>query len=295
MLSIDPERPLPCRLRKRVAESLGLPLQVVEAHWHAGRIRAITPESDSSRPLSLDALVFDEDRLFFDGRPIEGAPARSYALLNKPKHVTSTTHDPLGQTDLSAYLRQMPAGCFPVGRLDRETTGLLLCTNDGNLAHAVLRPDHETTKTYWLWLDDLLEPHDPRLERMVEGVEHHGQVLSAKHARIIARTEYSTELELILTQGKKRQIRHMCWALQLHLTHLHRSRIGPLSDAGLELGAWRLLTEEEVEALWAATGGRAQLRKRRVAALVRMARAARAEGAPMSRLEAFLAHEPGAG
>lgn len=295
MLSSDDARPLPCRLRKRVAECLSLPLQVVEAHWAAERIRAITPESDEVRRLSLDALVFPEDQLLFDGAPIPDMPARSYALLNKPKHVTSTTRDPHGQADLAPYLQQMPAGCFPVGRLDRETSGLLLCTNDGDLAHAVLRPDHETTKTYWLWLDDVLDSSDPRLARMLAGVPHHGQLLSAKRAHVVARTEYATELELILTQGKKRQIRHMCRALQLHLAHLHRSRIGPLSDAGLELGSWRLLTAAEVEALWAATGGRQRLRQRRVAALLRMARTARAAGTPMSRLEAWLAAEPQTG
>jgi 23S rRNA pseudouridine2605 synthase len=293
VVNSEPEQSLPCRLRKRAAERLALPLQVVESHWAAGRIQVITPESDLPQPLALETLVFDDDRLLFDGALIEGMPQRSYALLNKPKHVTSTTHDPLGQTDLSPYLREMPAGCFPVGRLDRETSGLLLCTNDGNLAHAVLRPDHETTKTYWLWLDDLLEPDDPRLEQMLKGIEHHGQLLVAKQAKIVARTEYATELELILTQGKKRQIRHMCRALQLHLTHLHRSRIGPLSDAGLELGSWRLLTPNEVEALWSATGGRSRLRERRVAALVRMAHAARNQGAPLSRLETWLAKQNG--
>jgi pseudouridine synthase len=200
-------------------------------------------------------------------------------------------HDPDGKSDLSPYLREMPRGCFPVGRLDRETSGLLLFTSDGDLANAVLRPDHETTKTYWLWLDDVLEPDDPRLARLQAGVEHDGQLLCAKHVRISARSEYATELELILTQGKKRQIRHMCRVLDLHLQHLHRSRIGSLSDAGLALGHWRLLSPDEVDALWLAVGGKARLRQRKVLALFRLARAAREAGAPHLRLEAWLAGE----
>jgi 23S rRNA pseudouridine2605 synthase len=272
-----------------------LPLQRVAEAWSAGRIRVITPESDEPRLLPLDALIFAEDELLFDGVRIEGLPPRSYALLNKPKLVTSTTYDPDGRQNLSTYLREMPQGCFPVGRLDRETSGLLLCTNDGDLANAVLRPDHETTKTYWLWLDDTLEPDDPRLVRLLEGVDHHGQLLAAKAARIVARTEYATELELTLTQGKNHQIRHMCRALELHLTHLHRSRIGPLSDAGLALGTWRALSAEEVAALWSATGGKAWLRRRKLAALCRLARAARESSAPNPRLEAFLAAEPESG
>src|SRR6478752_10071270 len=281
MATSDSPRPLPRRLRKRAAESLALPLQVVDQYWGAGRIQVVTPEHERPQPLALESLVFQDDELLFDGLLVQGLPPRSYALLNKPTQVTSTTYDPSGQANLSPYLRQMPAGCFPVGRLDRETSGLLLCTNDGDLANSVLRPDHETTKTYWLWLDDVVASDDPRLELFLSGVEHHGQRLSAKAVRILARTEYATELELTLTQGKKRQIRHMCRVLQLRLTHLHRSRIGPLSDAGLALGSWRLLTADEVEALWSATGGRARLRQRQVAALMRMARAARDAGEPL--------------
>lgn len=291
MASIDAERTLPRRLRKRVAESLELSLQLVDEYWQAGRLRVITKGTGEPQILSLEALIFDDDRLLLDGAPLECVSTRSYALLNKPKYVTSTAHDPDGKSDLSPYLREMPRGCFPVGRLDRETSGLLLFTSDGDLANAVLRPDHQTTKTYWLWLDDVLEADDPRLSSLLEGVEHNGQRLIAKHARITSRSEYATELELTLTQGKKRQIRHMCRALDLHLEHLHRCRIGPLSDAGLALGSWRPLSPEEVAALWSAVGGKADLRQRKVAALFRLAREARAAGAPLLRLEAWLAEE----
>jgi len=286
------DRPLPRRLRKRVAESLALSLQRVDACWAAGRLRVRTPESEEPRLLPLEALVFEDDQPLLDGAPLVSSAAPVYALLNKPKFVTSTARDPNGKSDLSGYLRAMPAGCFPVGRLDRETSGLLLCTSDGDLANAVLRPDHETTKTYWLWLDDVLETGDPRLARFTLGVEHQGELLRAKHARIIAQREYATELELTLTQGRNRQIRHMCRLLDLHLEHLHRARIGPLSDAGLALGDWRLLSSLEVDALWSAVGGRADLRRRKVAALVHQASEARAAGTPLLRLEAWLAREP---
>jgi hypothetical protein len=83
----------------------------------------------------------------------------------------------------------------------------------------------------------------------------------------------------------------MCRLLDLHLEHLHRSHIGPLSDAGLALGSWRLLSPEEVEALWSAVGGRARLRRRKVLALFRLARTARDAGAPLPRLEAWLESE----
>ncbi|MEO7035328.1 MAG: pseudouridine synthase [Polyangiaceae bacterium] len=284
------ERPVPRRLRSRVAQRLGLSLQTVDEYWHAGRLCVVTPEVDGGA-LALDALVFDEDQVLLDGVLIVGSPPPVYALLNKPKHVTSTAHDPDGKSCLSPYLQAMPAGCFPVGRLDRETTGLLLCTSDGELANAVLRPDHETTKTYWLWLDEAVADDDERLATLLSGVDHHGQRLSAKEAHIAARSEYATELTLTLTQGKKRQVRHMCRALNFHLVHLHRKRIGPLTDAGLALGAWRLLEPAEVDALWVAVGGRAKLRARKVAALRRNALEARAAAAPLFRLEQWLARE----
>ena len=284
-------RPLPRRLRTRVAHSLTLSLQAVDECWHAGRLRVITAEGDSGN-CPLDTLIFEDDRVLLDGVAMCGAPAPAYALLDKPKHVTSTARDPDGKSDLAPYLREMPAGCFPVGRLDRETTGLLLCTTDGELANAVLRPDHETTKTYWLWLDEELSDEDARLTALLSGVDHHGECLRAHAVRIAARTEYATELELTLTQGKKRQVRHMCRALNLHLVHLHRKRIGPLTDEGLALGAWRLLGAAEVTALWAAVGGREQLRARKVAALRRNARDARAAAAPLFRLEQWLEQEP---
>jgi 23S rRNA pseudouridine2605 synthase len=290
-VATEAERPLPRRLRKRIAESLALSLQDVDERWHAGRVSVITPEHLEPQLLPLETLVFEDDQVLFDGAAIERREGRTYALLNKPKHVTSTASDPEGKSDLSPYLRAMPEGCFAVGRLDRETTGLLLFTSDGDLANAVLRPDHETTKTYWLWLDEAISDDDPRLTQLATGVPHNGQRLYAKHVRILARSEHATELELTLTQGKKRQIRHMCRALDLHLVHLHRRQIGPLTDAGLALGSWRLLSQTEVEALWRAVGGKDDLRQRKVLALARLARRARDAGAAEERLEAWLGPE----
>ena len=285
------ERQLPRRLRKHVAELLSLSLQDVDERWHAGRLRVRVPGGPEPQLLPLEALVFEEDQVLLDGIAIAGRPERVYAVLNKPKHVTSTASDPEGKSDLSPYLRAMPPGCFAVGRLDRETTGLLLFTSDGDLANAVLRPDHETTKTYWLWLDDAISEQDARLARLIAGVPHDGEQLYAKQARILARSEHATELELTLTQGKKRQIRHMCRALDLHLVHLHRRQIGPLTDANLALGSWRMLSAGEVEALWQAVGGRQDLRRRKILALTRQASKARDAGVPLERLERWLEGE----
>jgi 23S rRNA pseudouridine2605 synthase len=267
-------------------------LAEVDAHWSAGRVRVLTDGDDAPRLLPLETLVFDSDQVLVDGIVIGSAAPARHVLLNKPKFVTSTARDPRGKSDLSPYLRAMPRGCFPVGRLDRETTGLLLFTNDGDLASAILRPDHSTHKNYWLWIDEPLADDDARLAQLQSGVTHCGELLSAAAFRIRSRTEYATELELTLTQGKKRQIRLMCRALNLQLVHLHRYRIGSLSDAGLALGEFRELAAAEVEALWEAAGGRAAHRKRQLVALGRQAVAARLQGTPLERLEDWLRQEP---
>jgi 23S rRNA pseudouridine2605 synthase len=291
-VSIDDHRPLPRRQRKRVAQALALSLAEVDACWRAGRLRVVTPGRAESRALPLEALVFADDVVLLDGHAIGPVAATVCAGLDKPKGVTSTARDPRGRSDLSPWLQAMPPGCFAVGRLDRETTGLLLFTNDGDLANAVLRPDHRTTKTYWLWIDDVLSEDDPRLARLVEGVAHDGELLAAQSARILATSDHATELALTLTQGRNRQVRNMCSALGLPLVHLHRREIGPLTDAGLALGDWRLLGSSEVEALWQAAGGRAELRRRKVEALVHQANDAREAGMPDARLEGWLEGEP---
>lgn len=285
------DRALPRRLRKHVAERLAISLQGVDALFCAGRLSVVTPECAESQRPALEALVFEDDRVLFDGVALPERAAPAVVLLNKPKHVTCTARDPDGMRDLASYLREMPAGCFPVGRLDRETTGLLLFTNDGELASAVLRPDHLTTKTYWLWLDDELSPSDPRLTQLTAGVVHQGERLAAKCARLISSSESACELELTLTQGRNRQIRHMCRALDLHLVHLHRRRIGPLDDSALALGHWRALADHEIAALWQAVGGRAAVRERKLSALRRQAEAARTAGTPLLRLEDWLQGE----
>ena len=272
-----------------MAQSLRVSLHVVDEHWAAGRLRVDRPGWPAPRVLPLEALVFDDDVVLCDGAPIGPVAATVCAVLNKTKGVTCTAHDPKGRGDLSAYLRALPPGCFAVGRLDRDTTGLLLFTNDGDLANAVLRPDHRIDKLYWLWIGEGLSADDPRLTQLVDGVCHDGEVLAARSASVLATSAVETKLALTLTQGRNRQVRRMCAALGLPLVHLHRHRVGPLTDADLPGGGLRMLDPTEVEGLWQALGGRAELKQRRVEALARQAKEARDAGTPDLRLERWLA------
>ena len=288
-MSIDDDHPLPRRQRKRVAQGLRVSLQVVDEHWAAGLLRVDRPGWPAPRVLPLHALVFEDDAVLFDGAPIGPNAATVCAVLNKTKGVTCTARDPKGRSDLAPYLRAMPPGCFSVGRLDRDTTGLLLFTNDGDLANAVLRPDHRIDKLYWLWIDEALSADDPRLAQLVEGVSDQGELLVARSVSVLATSDAGTELALTLTQGRNRQVRRMCAALGLRLLHLHRRWVGPLTDAGLAPGGLRMLDPVEIEGLWQALGGRAELRQLRVASLARQAKEARDAGTPDLRLERWLA------
>jgi 23S rRNA pseudouridine2605 synthase len=243
--------------------------------------------------VSGDTLVFEGDEVTLDGRRVEPRRAHTTLIFHKPRAVTSTLADPEGKRDLSGWLARMPRGVFPVGRLDRETTGLLLFTSDGDLASAVTRPEHGTQKAYWLWLNEVLGHGDPRLGALVAGVKLHDGWARAERVELECATGDYCSLELTLHEGRNRQVRRMCRALDLRLLHLHRRRVGPLTLTGLGPGEFREIEKSETESLWDAVGGRDLLRRRKLAALRRYAAKLSERGAPHERLEGWLASELG--
>ncbi len=279
---------VPRRLIKYVKDSTDLTIEEIHVAWAQGRLKLLPNGAAASRPIPGGALslVFEEDRVLLDGQVIRPKQHHFTAILNKPSQTTSTCRDPDGKRDLSEWLAQMPAGTFPVGRLDRATTGLLLFTTDGDLANAVLRPQNHTEKKYWLWLDEVFEADDPRLEALTD--KGNPAYDAASRAELVCRTRHHTELHLILDEGKNRQIRRMCRALDLRLVHLHRKSIGPLDHSGLAVGEYRQLTAAEVESLWQATGGRNWVRSCQIVALRRRAAEHRQTGKRELRLERWL-------
>jgi pseudouridine synthase len=255
--------------------------------WSEGRIEVHAADSaHAPRPvLGLNHLIHEGDAVELDGARLLPRSAHYTAKLNKPPGVTSTAKDPLGQSDLQPWLARMPAGAFAVGRLDRDTTGLLLFTTDGELADAVLQPERHTDKKYWLWLNEELSLSEPRLRAMTQPSTEYD---CARHVEVLHSTPDHIELELTLDQGKHHQIRRLCRALDLRLMHLHRRSIGPIHLDNLALGGFCALTPTEVTALWAAVGGRERIREAQLAALARHARQARARGEPDTRLDAWL-------
>ena len=279
---------VPRRLDKYLKDCTPLSVKQVEQALSEGRVRI-----EGRAALDPTPLVFDEDTVTLDGVALRLRADHTHLMLNKPLSVTSTARDPEGRADLSGFLHAMPPGVFPIGRLDRDTSGLLLFTSDGDLAHAVLHPEHHTDKIYWLWLNEVVEDDDPRLAQMLEGFVVREQHVRARAIEVLHRTSDLTELLVTLNEGKNRQIRRMLRALGFHLQALHRRSVGPLSLGDLPLGQWRALSDAEVDALWTATGGRDLVRARKVAALRLAQGNARAAGAADLRLEAWLAGEQG--
>ncbi len=168
-------------------------------------------------------------------------------MLHKPVGFITTLHDPSGRRTVAELL---PKGTrlFPVGRLDADTSGLLLFTNDGDLAHHLMHPRYGVPKVYRVRVDRL--PTQRELERLRQGVTLEAGVRSSPaDVRVSASNEEGTLLEVVLHEGRKRQVRLMCEAVGLDVRKLHRPAYGPLILGRLPRGAWRDLTDREITRL----------------------------------------------
>jgi 23S rRNA pseudouridine2605 synthase len=199
----------------------------------------------NGEPGQLNTFVENADHVEVDGAPV--APQRlAYVLLNKPRDVVTTARDPHRRPTVVDLVRH-DARVVPVGRLDADTTGALLLTNDGPLAHRLAHPRYGVEKVYDVEVDG--EPSDEQLERLGNGVELEDGRTAPAHAR---RTG-ARRLELALHEGRKHQVKRMCAAVGLPVTRLHRPRYAGLELGDLAEGEWRELTDDEVERLRAAT------------------------------------------
>ncbi len=177
-----------------------------------------------------------------DGVPMGVAPDLVHWLLHKPAGVVTTASDPQGRRTVLDLVPDEPR-VFPVGRLDYETEGLLLLTNDGALTHRLTHPSHGVEKEYLVEVDRL--PSRGDLRRLREGVElDDGMTAPARVSSLDDRT-----LRLVIHEGRNRQVRRMLEAVDRRVLRLVRVRIGPLTDRSLAPGAWRPLTADEVRAL----------------------------------------------
>jgi len=179
------------------------------------------------------------DRVEVDGTPIPIAPGLVHLLLNKPKGVVSTADDPQGRPTVIDLVPSEPR-VFPVGRLDQDTEGLLILTNDGELTHRLTHPRFGVEKEYLAHVEG--RPSRGAVRRLREGVELSDGLTAPAEASLLA----PDLLRLVIHEGRNRQVRRMCEAVGHPVERLVRTRIGPIADRRLKPGTWRPLTVDEV-------------------------------------------------
>lgn len=230
------------RLQKVISRAGLMSRRVAEDLIAAGRITI-----DGRTAILGDRCDPATERVEIDGSPIPVAPDLETWLLNKPEGAISTVEDTHGRetvVDLIATETRL----WPVGRLDADSEGLILLSNDGELTHRITHPSFGVTKTYLVLVDGLLSPAEVRM--LTDGVMLDDGHAAAKRARIIDRSADATMLEMIMTEGRNREIRRMGEAIGHPVQRLVRTAIGTLTDKTLAPGESRRLSPHEVTELY---------------------------------------------
>lgn len=224
------------RLQKLLSSAGVCSRRRAETYITAGRVavNGVTAGLGDRADLSRDLVTLD-------GVPVRAGEVHTYLMLNKPRGYVTTLSDEKGRKTAAELVADCGARVWPVGRLDLDSEGLLLFTDDGSLTNRLLHPAHEVEKEYLVWVQGDTAAALPRLRRPMR---LDGQDLRADRVE-----RQGDALRVILHQGKNRQIRRMCAAVGLTVTRLKRVREGPLRLGDLPVGKWRHLTQAERSAL----------------------------------------------
>ena len=226
------------RLQKLLSAAGVCSRRQAEAYIEAGRVTL------NGRTARLgDKADPDRDRVEVDGAPLPARSSHTYLMLNKPRGYVTTLSDEKGRRTVAELTAGCPARVWPVGRLDMDSEGLLLLTDDGALTQRLTHPSHEVEKEYQVWVRGDVERALPILS---------APVMDGGETLIADRVERMGEnaLTVVIHQGKNRQVRRMCAAAGLKVERLRRVREGGLLLGGLRPGRWRPLTQAELRALW---------------------------------------------
>jgi pseudouridine synthase len=210
----------------------------------SGRVRV------NGAPGELNTVVAAHDVVEVDGERIARQPL-AYLLLHKPAGVVTTASDPRGRPTVLGLVPANPR-VVPVGRLDQDTTGALLLTNDGALAHRLAHPRYGVPKVYEADVHGSVSRDE--LARLRSGVELEDGLTAPAEARVLERMRAASRLELTLHEGRKHQVKRMCEAVGHPVRRLHRSGYAGLDLEGLAAGEWRRLTRAEIDSLRTGSG-----------------------------------------
>jgi len=196
----------------------------------------------------LPCFVSPDDEIRVDGRRISAKPRKSVAfLLNKPKGIVCTQRDPQGRPRAVDLLPATARRVYCAGRLDADSTGLVVLTNDGELTNLLTHPRYGVRKTYVIEVDGRI--NGQAAERLTSGVWLEGAKRRAGHVKLLQRGHHRSLLQLRIAEGRNRQVRRMLARLGYKVRKLKRVGIGPLSDKGLKVGHWRQLRPAEIAKL----------------------------------------------
>lgn len=193
-----------------------------------------------------DSADPDVDRILVAGKELPAENKSVYILLNKPRGYVTTLSDEKGRPNAAQLVADCGIRVYPVGRLDMDSEGLLLFTNDGEFANTLMHPKHEVEKTYDVWVKGYV----PGAERkLAQPIELDGYRISKPLVRLLQQEGDKARFHVTIHEGRNRQVRRMCQAAGMEVTRLRRIREGKLHLGKLKSGTWRYLTEEEVASL----------------------------------------------
>ena len=207
----------------------------------AGRVLcngAVASLGDSADP--------DCDEILIDGKPLPQKTEMVYLMLHKPRGYVTTLSDEKGRQNAAQLVADCGTRVYPVGRLDMDSEGLLLFTNDGEFANALMHPKHEVDKIYQVWVRGFT---DEALEKLGRPVTLDGYTIRKPGVKLLRREGNRAVLEVTIHEGRNRQIRRMCELAELQVSRLKRIAEGPVGLGSLPLGKWRHLTPAEIAEL----------------------------------------------
>lgn len=194
-----------------------------------------------------DKVDVQKDKVTVHGRNVAKRPRHIYVMLHKPRGFITTMSDEMERKCVAELVSEVPERIYPVGRLDRESEGLLLMTNDGEFANAMTHPSKHVPKTYRVTVRPGVT--EDQLTQMAVGIVIDGQKTAPANVHVISQEPGRVVLEVVLYEGRNREIRKMCEALGLEVARLKRVAVGPVRLGMLQPGQWRNLTGEEVKRL----------------------------------------------
>ena len=230
------------RLQKYMAEAGIASRRKSEELIAAGKVRVngkVAEIGDKINPRT--------DKVTVSGKKVVKSKKHVYIMLHKPRGFITTMHDEMDRKCVAELIDDVPERVYPVGRLDRESEGLLLLTNDGEFANALTHPSKHVPKTYRVTVRP--DVTKEQLAAFENGIEIDGKMTLPAEVRVLDKQEGRVVLDVVIYEGRNRQIRKMCEALGLEVARLKRTKIGSLKLGMLKPGEYRYLTEEEIHGL----------------------------------------------